>query len=575
MPQIEKDFYKQLPNYLKHFLIALSISALIAIILEKGFYVMLYGFWGSFFTFINYLIVIIFTIHISFNFAIAPNRLLFFRKNPIDLLLLFPLLLSFVNIKTTALLVIIRMVGEGIKLFFTSLFFNKFFARLQKHPAQLTALSFASAIFIGALLLTFPAATSDHIGASIIDSLFTSCSATCVTGLIVQDTPVYWTKFGQIVILMLIQIGGLGIMTLSTFFALFFGAKMGLRQRSAMQDIMDESNFTNLISVIKYIIKMTLVVELVGIILLFLHWIVEFKNFSDALYFAIFHSISAFCNAGFALFSNNLEGYANNIMINFVITTLIIIGGIGFTVISDILNKENFQIGFRRSIRYWSVHTKLVLSVTGILILAGTAIIFFNEFDNNGTLMPFNIPQKLMVSYFQSVTLRTAGFNTIPIGNFKNVTLLMMIIFMFIGASPGSTGGGIKTSTFALLLLSIKKMLTGTKEVELFNRTIPANLVYKSVAIAMISFIILTIMLLFIVSFQPQPFMELLFETMSAFGTVGLSTGVTSQLNTTGKIIITILMYVGRIGPLTLAMAVGEQVVEKARRFPSAKVLVG
>ena len=494
--------------------------------------------------------------------------------------------------------------------------------RLQTRPAQLLILSFAGMIFMGVLLLSLPVATNDGLGASWIDALFTATSAVCVTGLIVQDTPTYFSSFGQMVILCLIQVGAVGIMTITTSLALMLGRRLSIREQRAMQDIMDESSFADLKRTIVSVVKLTVVVEAIGALLLFIRWAFD-KSYSDALYFSVFHSISAFCNAGFSLFTDSLEGYSGDIFINFIMTTLIILGGLGFTVVSELIGKYQQRISLRalayrlyryfrylsphglrtRKIaaffrvafkipspkisvtpalklmprdlksRYFTVHSRLVLLVTGLLIFAGTIFTFFFEYDNSLLRLP--LMKKMMASYFQSVTLRTAGFNTIDFSNLMDFTLFFMITFMFIGASPGSTGGGIKTSTLGVLLLSIKAMMFGRQEVEVYSRTVPRQIVYKAISIVMISFILIISFFMLLLIFEKQPFLDLLFEATSAFGTVGLSTGVTPKLSVMGKLIITCLMFIGRTGPFTLAVAVGEQRDKAAIIYPECKVMVG
>ena len=494
--------------------------------------------------------------------------------------------------------------------------------RLQTRPEQLLILSFAGTIFIGAILLSLPVATSDGLGASWIDALFTATSAVCVTGLIVQDTPTYFSPFGQMVILVLMQVGGIGIMTITTSLALMLGRRFSIREQRAMQDMMEESSFADLKHTIASVVKLTVMVESIGAFLLFMRWAFE-KSYSEALYFAVFHSVSAFCNAGFSLFTDSFESYSGDILINFTITTLIILGGLGFTVVSELIVKYRQKVS-RRTLEYWlyrffrylsrrglrtdkiatlfrkgsqkpppeisarpvfkitprilkskhfTVHSRLVLLITGILIASGTLLIFFFEYDN--AIFRLSLRGKMMAAYFQSVTLRTAGFNTIDFGNLMDFTLFFMIILMFIGASPNSTAGGIKTSTLGVLFLSIKAMLLGRDEVEVYSRTIPRQTVYKAVSIVMISFILVIFFLMILLIYERQPFLDVLFEATSAFGTVGLSTGITPKLRVVSKLIIICLMFIGRTGPFTLAVAVGEQRDKVAIVYPESRVMVG
>lgn len=486
---------------------------------------------------------------------------------------------------------------------------RKVILHLQMRPAQLLIVSFAAIIFVGTILLTIPVATRDGHGTSWIDALFTATSATCVTGLIVQDTPKYFSAFGQLVILFLIQVGGIGIMTITTSMGLMLGRRMSIREQRAMQDIMEEANVADLTQTVLSVVKLTILVELIGALLLLFRWAPGEETFSEALYLAAFHAISAFCNAGFSLFSDSFVRYSGDTLINFCIAALIILGGLGFTVMSSVIQycKQNaiphFIIRLRRlyhklhhrrastsqyakypirasislskrALPIFTVHTRLSLLITGLLIAIGTILTFFFEYDH--MLLNLSLKDKILAAYFQSVTLRTTGFNTINISGLMPFTLFFMVIFMFIGASPGSTGGGIKTSTLGVLLLSIRAMLLGRENAEVYGRTIPQQIVYKAISIVMISLLLLVFffMLLLLVERQ-QPFLNLFFEATSAFGTVGLSTGVTPDLSVMGKLIIICLMFAGRTGPFTLAVAVGERTDKSAITYPECKIIVG
>ncbi|KPK64905.1 hypothetical protein AMJ83_01505 [candidate division WOR_3 bacterium SM23_42] len=429
---------------------------------------------------------------------------------------------------------------------------------------QVIALSFGGTILIGTLLLTFPSATADGRGTSFIDALFTATSATCVTGLIVQDTPVYFSTLGQVVILVLIQLGGIGIMSYSAFLALLFG-RFTLGQRGMLQEMMEEER--NVLSMILYVFKMTFVIEIIGAIILFFRWISIFRDPIQTLYLSIFHSVSAFCNAGFSLFSNSLENYIADPVVNVVIMALIILGGIGFIVVYEVTRNLS---GAKRLL---SIHTKLVLVTSAVLVIVGFLLIFFIEFDS--AFLDYSLTGKLWGAVFQSVTPRTAGFNTVPIASLSTITLTIIIILMFIGASPGSTGGGIKTSTFAILLLSLGNILRGKEDIEVFKRKIPSTIVYKAMAIVVGTLLLLVSIFLLLLAFEKQPFLPLLFESVSAFGTVGLSMGITPDLTIIGKLLIIILMYGGRIGPLTLGFALTRTLRRGKVEYPVAKIMIG
>ncbi len=499
---------------------------------------------------------------LTFLYTFPKTRYL--RENWLDFLVFTPVLLNLISIQAGAGLVIVRYVLIIIKLFTRSRKFSNLLRGIRLNTAQIVVFSFAVTILIGTILLSFPAATVDGKGTPFMDALFTSTSATCVTGLIVRDTPVYFSTFGQIVILALIQMGGLGIMTYSAFVALLFG-RFSLGQRKLVQEMFEEEK--NAYSMIMYIFKMTIVVELIGVLMLFIRWSFYFKNPLQTLYFSIFHSISAFCNAGFSLFSNSMENFVSDPFANLVIMILIIMGGLGFLVVHDITRYV------RKPRRPLSPHSKLILTTSGILILIGFIAIFFFEFD--GSLISKPLSGKLWASLFQSVTTRTAGFNSIPIGSMTSIPLTIMIILMFIGASPGSTGGGIKTSTFAVLLLSVKSILQGKQEIVAYKRTVPISGVMKAAALLVFALILVALAFLFLVAVENKPYLPLLFETVSAFGTVGLSMGITPDLTAPGRLLITVLMFLGRIGPLTLGLALAREMAKAKIGYPDARIMIG
>lgn len=558
-------------------LMALCGIALIGIMAEDGYHVRLPLLLEILLRGIGYAVLLAFLAKVSVRYALASSKWSHFRRTWLDLLIMvlltFALTSPSIPLKAPVVFVIVREMAAAIQRASRTQTARQLLIQLEMNPAQLLALSFLGAILLGTVLLTFPSATQDGGGTPLLNALFTATSATCVTGLIVVDTPTYFSRFGQVVILCLIQVGGLGIMTLSTSMALILRRRIGFRRRAAMQDILDQSNARSLRDLVVYIVKMTFIAELIGGMVLFVRWYVLFDKAGRAAYFAIFHAVSAFCNAGFALFSDSLMGYVGDPLINVVMSTLIVIGGIGFVVVGELASWEIFRRGWRYSLSLMSLHTRLVLLITGLLIGVGALFVFFFEFDNS--MLDLSLGQKLWASYFQSVTLRTAGFNTMDFGHLKDVTLFLMILFMFIGASPGSTGGGIKTSTLGVLVYSVRAMLEGRDEVEAFGKSIPKLLVYKSIAIVIISSVVVVFFFALLLMTQQGDFVHLLFEAVSAFGTVGLSTGVTPTLTGVGKLILIGLMFVGRIGPLTLALAVRERRERGIRRYPSGRVMVG
>lgn len=495
------------------------------------------------------------------------------RISTLDVVILFAILFFSINRNTMTILILTRQLILWGQKTARAPIVQRYLSVLLTNPAKLTMYAFLGIILLGTILLTLPAATQDGEGASFLTALFTATSATCVTGLIVVDTGTFFSTFGQIVIVGLIQIGGLGIMTLSTSLALIFGRRFGIREQATLQDMFDIPDAHTLKKIIIYVLKLTFWVELAGAIILYFKFSDQYQTFYRTLFSAIFHSVSAFCNAGFSLFPDSLVRFQTDWILNFTIAGLIIIGGIGFTVVANVVDPQNFKHSLRYFFHHLTLHTKIVLIATFLLICGGTIIIFFFEFDN--ALLELPVRYKLLAAFFQSVTLRTAGFNTIDFSYLRNITIFMMLIWMFIGAAPGSTGGGIKVSTFGVTALTLKTILSGRREVEAFQRMIPQNFVYKSIAIIMISILLLSFGFGLLTVSENRDFASLVFESTSAFGTVGLSLGITSQLSHYGQIIIIFLMYVGRIGPLTLAYAIGEKNQRLNVKYPNGRIMVG
>jgi trk system potassium uptake protein TrkH len=416
-------------------------------------------------------------------------------------------------------------------------------------------------ISIGTFLLMLPAATTDaHL--RFVDALFTAVSASCVTGLVVVDTGSALSTFGQLIILVLIQVGGLGIMTMSTLFLLLGGRRPSLVGRIVIQDTFTGGREQSARDIIRDVVVFTVVIEGIGATLIFLRFLPG-QTIGEALFFSVFHAISAFCNAGFSLFSASFIAYRDDLMLNLVICFLIVSGGIGFLVLSEL--KRNFPFN-RRSWSRLSLHSKLVLSTTVILLIFSSLLIVFMEWHN--TLGSLSLPGRFLAGFFQAVSARTAGFNTLPIGKMANETLFVLILLMFIGASPGSCGGGIKTSTFASLIVLGISRLGGHEHPQLFHRTISLASIAKAVSVVMVSMAVIGVATLVIMMTElgetPHPmsrgkFLELMFEVVSAFGTVGLSTGVTEGLSEAGKLILSFVMFTGRLGPLVVVLAVSRR----------------
>ena len=473
-----------------------------------------------------------------------------------------------VNLSVARLYIFIAYLYIFGNLLLKSLSAGQRIAKAALPAAQIVAFSFLFVILVGTGFLLLPNATESNEGISFLDALFTATSATCVTGLIVVDTGTFFSLFGQIVILCLIQIGGLGLMTTTAFFSLILGRGMSVRESVLMSDVLSSKTMSRISHLIVSILALTIIFEAMGILAFRLCWSGSqgFEH-GSVLYYSVFHSISAFCNAGFSLFRDSFVGFSGNFGINLTLTTLIIAGGLGFTVIMNL-----FRFGIFKRERL-SLQTKLVLVVTVALLVSGGALVLVSEWDNSLRELP--IPTKLMAAYFQSVTPRTTGFNTINIGNLTNACYFLLMILMFIGASPGSTGGGIKTSTFGIFLGSIWSMLKGRRSVEIFQRDIPNDTVNKALSVIILGILLLAVFgFILLITEEGDP-IHILFELVSAFGTVGLSAGITSNLTIVGKIIIIMTMFIGRIGPLTLALAIGQRRESVTYEYPEEAVMIG
>nr|WP_308128812.1 TrkH family potassium uptake protein [Bacillus sp. sid0103] len=435
------------------------------------------------------------------------------------------------------------------------------------HPAQILVLGFGSLILLGTLLFMLPIATYEKgRGLSFIDALFEATSAVCVTGLAVVDTGTTFTLFGEIVLLCLIQIGGWGFMTTGIFMFIILGKKIGLKERLLLQDSLNVFSLSGVVNLVKKIILITFIVELIGATILAIRWSFEMP-LEKAIYYGIFHSISAFNNAGFGLEPDNLSKWVGDPTVNIMVTLLFITGGIGFTVILDLFHK--------RSLRKLSLHSKVALLMTLILNIVGPIIILISEYSNPATMGNLPLEDKLWASYFQGVVTRTAGFNTIDIGSMNLSSLVIMMALMFIGASPGSTGGGIKVTTFAIIILAFWAVVTNRDDLNIFKRRISWELVNKSLSIV-VAGIFFIFLIFFLLTFTEKADMsKLLFETISAFGTVGLSANFSPELSPFGRILITIMMFIGRLGPLTMAFALLNTRKEAKVRYAEEKILIG
>lgn len=442
--------------------------------------------------------------------------------------------------------------------------------KLHLNTAEILVLGFALVILLGAILLNMPFASKSGESVGFVNALFTAASAVAVTGLVVKDTLTHWTTFGHVIILALIQIGGLGIITMGTLFALILGRRINFRQRVVMQEAMNKITVNGVVKLAKYILIMTFMVEGIGAIILATRLIPYADSVGQGIWLSVFHSISAFCNAGFDLIGNfqSLTPFVEDPIVTLTVSALIIIGGLGFVVIFELLDKK--------SLKKLSVHSKIVLNMTFFLLLSGYIIVLALEWNNPATMGDLSIGGKFLSGFFHSVTPRTAGFNTLPMEQLNMGTIVMTMLFMFIGAGSAGTAGGVKVTTIGVIILTIVSTLRGRKETEGFKRVLPRDLVNKSLTIIGIA-ITWVILVTFVLSItEDADFMSIFFEVISAFGTVGLSLGITGSLSTIGKIVITITMFLGRIGPLTIFMALAQRLqVPSSIQYPDEEIMIG
>jgi trk system potassium uptake protein TrkH len=445
---------------------------------------------------------------------------------------------------------------------------GEIFRSFRVNPAQAIIVSFASIIALGSFLLYLPYSRPGGTELRYVDALFSSTSAVCVTGLIVVDTGTAFSIIGQAFILMLIQMGGLGIMTIAAFIQVSLGSNMTISGRFSTANLLGQGELKNLYSIIRAIVFLTFAFEAAGAAALFPYFSGEFGSGVKALYYSVFHAVSAFCNAGFSLYTKSFTAARGNIGVNLVVMSLIVSGGVGFTVLHNIIRRT---LHFR-TVRL-TVQTRIVLITTLFFILFGALNFYFLE--RNGVLSTVKPHEMFLASLFQSVTTRTAGFNTVDTAQLRPVTLFMMSILMFIGASPGSTGGGIKTTTFFVLMLSIVTLLRDQRFNMIFQRRIPFAVVNRAFAIMVASVLVIIMGILLLGYSQNFTFMQIYFETVSAFGTVGLSTGITPHLSDFGKIVIMLIMFVGRIGPLTMVLAIRNLQGTRLVLYPEERIMVG
>ncbi|MEW9122049.1 MAG: TrkH family potassium uptake protein [Thermotaleaceae bacterium] len=443
--------------------------------------------------------------------------------------------------------------------------------RMKLNPAQIMVLGFASVILIGSILLNLPIASRNGESVGFVNAFFTATSAVCVTGLVVVDTGTYWTVFGQTVILLLIQIGGLGFMTMATLIFFIFGKRITLRDRLVMQEALNQFSISGLVKLTQSILVATFLIEGIGAILLSIR-LIPIMGPRKGIAYSIFHAISAFCNAGFDLMGDftSLTAFVSDPLTNVVIWILIVVGGLGFTVLLDIIHRKRFS--------RFSLHTKVVLSVSGFLIALGFIGIFILEFTNPQTMGQLSFGGKLLSGMFHGITPRTAGFNTLPMDQLTTASIFLTIVLMFIGGSSGSTAGGIKTTTAGVLIWTIFSVIKGNEDTVIFKKRIPRDLIYRSLAVVGIAMLLIVLMTMALsITEKGFSFIEIFFEVTSAFATVGLSLGITPSLSLAGRVLISITMFAGRVGPLTLALALArkQQKTKGLIKYPEERVIVG
>lgn len=435
---------------------------------------------------------------------------------------------------------------------------------------RLIAVGFLALIMLGTFLLSLPIATKSKEGMAFVDALFTATSATCVTGLVVADTYTNWSLFGQIVILCMIQIGGLGFITIGIYIAVLLKKKIGLREREAIHESVSTMESAGAVRLTKRIIQGTFLVEGVAALLLMIRF-VPMLGWGEGIYYGIFHAISAFCNAGFDLMGrweaySSLCLFQSDPLVNVVIMALITIGGIGFIIWDDLLrNKWHFK--------KYLLHTKMVLSISVILVLGGAVLFYL--FERNNLFAGMSVKETVLGALFASVTPRTAGFNTIDIAAMTDASKLLTTILMFIGGSPGSTAGGAKTTTVAVMLLSAVAMIRSAHGTNVFGRRLEEEVIKKAATVFTINLTLAVIAVLLILAIQPLDFMDVLLEVFSAIGTVGMSTGVTRELNLWSKLIIILLMYCGRLGSLSFVLVFAQKKKVPPIQCPQEKMIVG
>ncbi|MFH0889196.1 MAG: potassium transporter TrkG [Planctomycetota bacterium] len=574
----------------------------VSLFLEYGFFISEQT--GNILHIVNVGVVTIFILHVLLNWLFARNKKIYFKSYWLEITLV---ALFFLQLGATyfAAPVLLRKIFEGLHItrmtgvyivliqiyivFHLILGFARFNARIASlaiKPATILLFSYLFLVILGTVFLLLPkASASNEHPITSLDALFTATSATCVTGLTIRDTGNDFSTTGQMMILFLIQLGGLGLVTFTMFFSLLQQRFLGVRQTVILRDILNYDIIGQLGKFLAYVFIITFLIEIVGAVLLYQLWNEPGMDYDGRLKWSIFHSVSAFCNAGFSLKSTNFMSYANNLLFNSTIISLIVLGGLGFPVIMNLLQFRISTLPFFRRLRWLksrrdtedisrlSIQIKIVLFVTIILIVGGALLFFGLEYHN--TLQGKPLPQKITSSIFQSVTARTAGFNTVNINDLKPPTLILLIGLMIIGASPLSTGGGIKTVTFIVLLATVYSMMHHRERVEMIKRTIPKIVVHTAVSITVLYAICAFSFSFLLMITDPQvAYKNALFETISALSTVGLSTGITFGLSAGGKMLLCVMMFIGRTGPLMILLSIIHRTTQANYQYPEENLIL-
>lgn len=445
-------------------------------------------------------------------------------------------------------------------------------------PVQVILIGFLITIFAGSILLALPVATKTGQATPYIDALFTATTSVCVTGLIVETTMTHWSLFGQAVILLLVQIGGLGVVTITTGMFYALGRRITLGNRMLIQESLGLNTLTGLVSLVKKILLGTVIVEGVGAVLYATQFVKEF-GLGYGIWASVFNSVSAFCNAGMDIVrDDSLRIYVTNPVINLTTMGLIILGGLGFIVWKDLWQgAKKFireKVSIKRIMRQLKFQTKIVLSMTAFLLIFGTVLIFVFEYHNPSTMGNLSFPDKIMASMFQAVTTRTAGFETVAQGALTDSSSLVSMFLMIIGGSPSGTAGGVKTVTFTILVFCVISVAKQEESISLFKRRVPSHLLPKALAIIVINLIVLMTSVLLLLAFDHGSFMESCYECVSALATVGLTKGLTPNLTIAGKVIIIITMYLGRVGPISMAIGFSQKNKKKKIMYPEQDLIL-